>query len=52
MLVYLSRTLEEHIKHIKKVLHKLYKYKLYIQRAKSEFYITKTKLLRFIILRD
>jgi hypothetical protein len=49
VLVYSSRTLEEHVKHVKKVLRKLKEYKLYLQPRKCEFYTKETEFLSFII---
>ena len=49
VLVYSSRTLEEHIKHVKKVLRKLKEYKLYLQLGKCEFYVKETEFLGFIV---
>ena len=49
ILVYSSRTLEEHIEYIKKVLRKLKEYKLYLQLGKCEFYTKETEYLGFII---
>ena len=50
VLVYTNSTLEEHVEHVKKVLWKLRKYKLYLQASKCEFYTKETKYLGFIIL--
>ena len=50
VLVYTNSTLEEHVKHVKKVLQKLKEYKLYLQSSKCEFYTKETKYLGFIIL--
>jgi hypothetical protein len=52
VLVYSKGSLEEHKEHVKKVLYKLKEYKLYISWKKTEFYVTCTKYLRFIIERD
>jgi hypothetical protein len=49
ILVYSSRTLEEHVKHVKKVLRKLKEYKLYLQLGKCEFYVKETEFLGFIV---
>jgi hypothetical protein len=47
--MYSSRLLKEYIEHVKKVLRKLKKYKLYLQLEKCEFYIKETEFLGFII---
>jgi hypothetical protein len=47
--VYSSRTLKEHVKHIKKVLRKLKEYKLYLQLGKCEFYVKEIEFLSFIV---
>ena len=49
VLVYSSRSLEEHVEHVKKVLRKLKEYKLYLQLGKCEFYVKETEFLGFII---
>jgi hypothetical protein len=50
--MYSRGTLAEHVEHVKKVLRKLQKYKLYLQLDKCEFYVQKTKFLSFIISKD
>ena len=52
VLVYTNGTLEEHEQHVKKVLHKLREYKLFIALEKSEFHTIRTEYLGFIISRD
>jgi hypothetical protein len=52
VLVYSKGSLKEHKEHVKKVLYKLQEYKLFISRKKTEFYVTRTKYLRFILERD
>lgn len=52
VLVYSSGTLEEHKEHVKKVLAKLQEYNLLIQPDKSEFHVTRTEYLGFIISRE
>lgn len=47
--MYSSGTLEEHVKHVKKVLRKLKEYKLYLQLGKCEFYVKETEFLGFIV---
>ena len=47
--MYSSRTLEEHVEHVKKVLRKLKEYKLYLQPGKCEFYVKETEFLGFIV---
>ena len=47
--MYSRGSLEEHIKHVKKVLRKLKEYKLYLQLGKCEFYVKETEFLGFII---
>ena len=47
--MYSSRTLKEHVKHVKKVLRKLKEYKLYLQLGKCEFYVKETEFLGFIV---
>ena len=49
ILVYSRGSLEEYIKHVKKVLRKLKEYKLYLQLRKCEFYIKEIEFLGFII---
>ena len=44
--------LKEYIVHVKKVLKKIKKYKLFLYSNKSKFYITKIEYLEFIILRE
>ena len=48
ILIY-SEILNQHYKHIKKVLEKLQKFQLYISLKKCEFSTQKVKFLRFII---
>ena len=50
ILVYSKGSLEDHVEHVKKVLRKLRKYKLYIQPEKCEFHTQETEFLGFIIL--
>jgi hypothetical protein len=45
-----SKTLEEHWKYVKAVLDALHRYKLLVNKDKSEFYIKKTVFLGFEIL--
>jgi len=44
-----SQTLGEHRKHVKAVLDTLYKYKLSVNKDKSEFHVTKTVFLGYEI---
>ena len=48
ILIY-SETLNQHHKHIKKVLERLWKFQLYMSLKKCEFSMQKVKFLRFII---
>jgi hypothetical protein len=50
--VYSRGTLEEHIKHVKKVLRKLKECKLYLQPRKYKFYTKEIDFLRFVILTE
>ena len=52
VLVYSKGTLEEYIKHVKKVLRKLKEYKLYLQLEKCEFHTKETEFLGFIIFTE
>ena len=47
--MYSSRTFEEHVKHVKKVLRKLKEYKLYLQPGKCEIHVQETDYLGFVI---
>ena len=49
VLVYSKGTLEEHVKHVKKVLRKMKEYRLYLQLGKCEFHTKETEFLGFII---
>ena len=49
VLVYSKETLEEYIKHVKKVLRKLKQYRLYLQPGKYKFYIKEIEFLGFVI---
>ena len=48
ILIY-SKILNQHHKHVKKVLERLQKFQLYMSLKKCEFSIQKVKFLRFII---
>ena len=48
ILIY-SETLNQHHKHVKKVLERLWKFQLYMSLKKCEFSMQKVKFLRFII---
>ena len=52
VLVYTNGTLDEHREHVKKVLAKLWEYRLLIQTAKCEFHKTETEFLGFVISRN
>ena len=47
--MYSKGTLEEYIKHVKKVLRKLKQYRLYLQPGKYEFHTKEMEFLEFII---
>jgi hypothetical protein len=51
ILIY-SRTREEHVEHVRKVLRALQKYNLRLKPSKSEFHVQKTTFLGCIISPD
>ena len=51
ILIY-SRTLEQHVEHVRKVLHALRKYNLRLKPSKSEFHTQRVKFVGYVMTPD